>query len=101
MILNLSGYTATAFDDPEKALAAASTWALDFLITEVMMRKMNGIELAQFIRQANPTCKVILISGQAATNDLLEKARDEGHDFEILAKPVHPAELLAKLRELS
>ena len=37
-------------------------------------------------------------SGQATTADLLEKARQEGHEFEILAKPVHPTDLLAKLR---
>jgi hypothetical protein len=28
----------------------------------------------------------------------LEKARHEGHEFEVLAKPVHPNDLLAKLR---
>ena len=39
-----------------------------------------------------------LFSGQAATADLLEKARALGHEFEILAKPVHPTDLLAKLR---
>ncbi|HYE24540.1 MAG TPA: response regulator, partial [Clostridia bacterium] len=30
---------------------------------------------------------------------LLENARAKGHEFEILAKPVHPQDLLAKLRE--
>ena len=36
--------------------------------------------------------------GQAATADLLENARAQGHEFEILAKPVHPQDLLAKLK---
>ena len=31
-------------------------------------------------------------------SELLEKARAEGHEFEILAKPVHPSDLLAELR---
>ena len=39
-----------------------------------------------------------LFSGQAATADLLEDARKRGHQFEILAKPVHPQDLLQKLR---
>ena len=39
-----------------------------------------------------------LKSRQAATADLLESARAQGHEFEILAKPVHPADLLAKLK---
>jgi hypothetical protein len=45
-----------------------------------------------------PGIKVLLFSGQAATADLLEKARANGHEFEILAKPVHPQDLLNKLR---
>jgi hypothetical protein len=45
-----------------------------------------------------PACKILLFSGQAATADLLEKARAQGHQFEILAKPVHPQDLLAKLK---
>jgi len=41
---------------------------------------------------------ILLLSGQAATADLLEKARTEGHEFDILAKPVHPQDLLSRLR---
>jgi CheY-like chemotaxis protein len=60
---------------------------------------MNGIEAAINIRAFLPSCKILLFSGQAATADLLESARAKGHDFEILAKPVHPQDLLAKLRQ--
>jgi hypothetical protein len=42
-----------------------------------------------------------LFSGQAATADLLEKAHAQGYDFEILAKPVHPQDLLTKLRDVN
>jgi hypothetical protein len=45
-----------------------------------------------------PKCKILLFSGQAATADLLDRARSQGHEFEILAKPVHPQDLLARLR---
>ena len=39
-----------------------------------------------------------LILVAPATADLLEQARTQGHEFEILAKPVHPQDLLAQLR---
>ena len=65
---------------------------------DVIMPDMNGIEAAIHIRKFLPSCKVLLFSGQAATADLLESARSQGHEFEILAKPVHPQDLLAKLR---
>jgi DNA-binding response OmpR family regulator len=50
------------------------------------------------MRALLPGVKILLFSGQAATADLLEKARAEGYEFDILAKPVHPQDLLAKLR---
>jgi DNA-binding NtrC family response regulator len=97
-ILNRAGFQATAFDHPDKAIAARSDLMPDLLISDVVMPGMTGIELAIDFRQVNPGCKILLFSGQAATADLLEKAREQGHDFEILSKPIHPADLLAKLR---
>ena len=61
------------------------------------MPDMNGIDAAIQIRSFLPKCKILLFSGQAATADLLETARQQGHEFEILAKPVHPEDFLAKL----
>ncbi len=67
------------------------------LISDVIMTGMTGIEAAIQTRAKLPNCKILLFSGQAATADLLERARAQGHEFEILAKPVHPTDLLAKL----
>ena len=64
-----------------------------------MMPGMTGIELAIHFRKAQPECKVLLFSWQASTADLLEKPRAEGYDFDLLSKPVHPADLLAKRRD--
>jgi CheY-like chemotaxis protein len=41
-----------------------------------------------------PSCEVLLLTGQAAAVDLMLRARAEGHDFDILNKPIHPDELL-------
>jgi DNA-binding NtrC family response regulator len=98
IILNQAGFQASAFDHPDKAIAACGDQAPDLLITDVVMPGMTGVELAIHFRQAQPECKVLLFSGQAATADLLEKAREQGYNFELLSKPVHPADLLAKLR---
>ena len=62
------------------------------------MADLNGIDAAIRIRRLLPEIKILLFSGQAATADLLEKARAEGNEFEILAKPVHPQDLLNRLR---
>ena len=97
MILTKAGYTATAFDDPISALAAAELSPPHLLITDVMMPGMSGVELAIRFCNSFPECKVLLFSGKAATADLLDTARNQGYEFELLSKPVHPADLLAKL----
>src|SRR5208337_2243452 len=88
-ILNQSGFEALAVYSGEKAVELASTFAPDMLITDVIMADLNGIDAAIRIRALLPQIKILLFSGQAATADLLEKARSQGYDFEILAKPVH------------
>ena len=98
VILNQAGFQATAFDHPEKAIAASAEVTPALLISDVMMPGMTGVELAIRFRKSHPQCKILLFSGQAATADLLERARAEGYDFDLLSKPVHPADLLAKLR---
>jgi len=97
-ILNQNGFEASAVYTGAEAVARARTSRPDLVISDVIMQDMNGIEAAIRIRQSLPGCKILLFSGQAATADLLEKARAQGHEFEILAKPVHPQDLLAKLR---
>lgn len=98
MILNQSGFQARAVYSGEKALELATTYAPDMLITDVIMADLNGIDAAIQIRALLPEIKILLFSGQAATADLLEKARAHGYEFEILSKPVHPQDLLTKLR---
>jgi len=98
IILNQSGFEATAVYSGEKAVEAAETLRPDMLISDVIMTDLNGIDAAIKIRELLPSCKILLFSGQAATADLLDRAKGQGHQFEILAKPVHPQDLLAKLR---
>ncbi len=98
IILNQAGFEAKAVYSGESAVEILDEFQPNMLISDVIMTGMTGIEAAIKVRAKLPTCKILLFSGQAATADLLEKARAQGHEFEILAKPVHPTDLLAKLR---
>ena len=98
MILNRSGFEARAVYSGERALELVPAFEPDMLISDVIMDGVNGIDAAIRIRALRPRIKVLLFSGQAATADLLEKARAQGYEFEILTKPVHPQDLLNKLR---
>jgi DNA-binding NtrC family response regulator len=96
-ILKISGFEAAAFQNPLDALNAARVEAPDLLISEVVMPELSGIELALRFKEECPSCKVLLFSGQAATANLLQKARDQGHDFTLLSKPIHPTDLLREI----
>jgi DNA-binding response OmpR family regulator len=94
-ILNRTGYTAMPVYDAESALDTALVMPPEMLITDVMLPGESGIELAIKVRRIFPDCRILLFSGQAATTDLLASAHRAGHNFELLAKPVHPKDLLA------
>jgi CheY-like chemotaxis protein len=98
-ILSRSGFSTMTAYDGEGALKLAHALAPDLLISDVMMPGMTGIELAIAVTETIPGCKILLFSGQAATVDLLEKARHAGHDFTTLTKPIHPTDMLKRISE--
>jgi DNA-binding NtrC family response regulator len=100
LILNASGFHAESFTNPLDALSASTADLPDLLVTDVHMPQMFGIELAVQMMARNPKCKVLLFSGQASTASLLEKARSQGKDFTLLAKPVHPPDLLREISQI-
>ncbi len=98
IILTKAGFDASAVYTGTGAVERARMDRPDLVISDVMMPDMNGVDAAIHIRGFLPGCKILLFSGRAETAGLLDKARAQGHDFEILSKPVHPQDLLAKLR---
>ena len=98
-ILEIGGFDAEAVSDGVAAIERARTIPPDILLSDVQMPNMNGIEAAKKIRGFLPNCRIVLLSGHVETGDLLEQARAEGHEFEILTKPVYPEDLLSALRK--
>lgn len=97
-ILNQSGFEATGLYSSIDAAEYARTACPDILLTDVVMPNLDGIQLASSVLNSCPTTRIVLISGQAATADYLDRARAQGYEFEFLAKPIHPVELLNRLR---
>lgn len=100
-ILRMNGFDASFFTHPREALQAAAAKVPDLLITDILMPEISGVDLAIRMLQVHPACKILLFSGQAATANLLEAAREKGHDFEMLTKPIHPVEFLKRIRAVS
>lgn len=99
-ILTRAGFdTAFALSGTE-AIALAEQICPDIVISDVIMPDIDGVQTAIRIRRACPDARILLFSGQAATTDILARASAEGHDFDLLPKPIHPARLLAFIRRL-
>jgi CheY-like chemotaxis protein len=100
-ILNHAGFDAHAMFSGQELVDSLETLRPDVLVTDLEMPGMTGIEAAIITRRKLPNCKILLLSGRAATSGLLVKAREQSHEFELLGKPVHLPDLLAKLRTSS
>jgi CheY-like chemotaxis protein len=100
-ILKMFGFDASSRYNGSHAIDLANNAAFDVLISDVVMDGMNGIESAIEICKILPNCKVLLVSGNNRTADMLKDAHERGHDFEVLAKPVHPSEIIERLKSMS
>jgi CheY-like chemotaxis protein len=99
-ILQYQGYETAKAYSGEEAVQLACSFQPDCIVSDVMMGAMNGIDAAIEISHTLPHCKILLISGNAGYGSLLEKARANGFEFELLLKPVPPAELLSRIARL-
>jgi DNA-binding NtrC family response regulator len=100
MVFKIKGHEAMAAYSAESAVEMIETFEPDVVLSDVMMGKMTGVDLAIYLSIARPDCKVVLFSGQAATADLLREASRKGHEFRLLAKPIHPQKLLDDIAAL-
>ncbi len=98
-ILNRNGFIAEAAYSGSEAIELAKRYCPELVLSDVMMPHVDGVEAAIAIREHCPDTRIVLFSGQAATVEILARARQRGHDFELLPKPIHPTQLIKHLRQ--
>ncbi len=97
-ILNRSGFIAEAAYGGQEAIEAARRISPEIILSDVLMPHLDGVEAAIAIQKFLPETRIVLFSGQAATVEILARARARGYHFELLAKPLHPTQLIKHLR---
>jgi len=100
VVLQMNLFNAIPYVDPLVALEASKTTPPDYLISDIAMPGMTGIELAIAIRSQFPACKVLLFSGQVGAPALIEEAEKAGHSFGLVEKPIHPTKMVEAIRNL-
>jgi signal transduction histidine kinase/ActR/RegA family two-component response regulator len=99
-ILGHHGYEVLEADGPEKALALFAQYedSIDLLLTDVVMPKMSGRELAEQLLGRHGGLKVLYMSGY--TEDVASRHGVVESSAAFLLKPVTPRALLRKVREV-
>lgn len=100
-ILNGSGYEARAAYSAQEALAILPGFHPNLVISDVVMPGKTGVELAFELHTSSPHLPVVLLSGNAATDELLAAYRGRLGRLLVLAKPFAPRELLRVVAKLT
>ena len=99
-ILNANGFDAVGAYSGVEALQAVTELRPEIVLSDVLMPRMSGVELCIELRSQFPDMKIILLSGQASTAGIIQRAEADGYHFTLLPKPIHPEDLIARLRNL-
>jgi two-component system cell cycle sensor histidine kinase/response regulator CckA len=99
-ILERVGYTVLPASNGQEALTLAETHAgkIDLLVTDMMMPQMNGMQLAERLRQKRPGLRALFLSGYTDSTVLEKGPLPAGEHF--LQKPFAAETLSTKVREV-
>ena len=103
MVVNLLttlGYTVLEATNGEDAIETFSRYhgTVDLLLTDVVMPKMNGPELAKIFEEQHSTIKVLFMSGYTEDAIVHHGVLKAGINF--IHKPVSPSSLSRAIREV-
>lgn len=97
-ILKKNKYSVDAVLDGESGLDCSLTGIYDVILLDIMLPKMNGLEVLKHMRSQGISTPVLLLTAKGEVSDKV-KGLDLGAD-DYLAKPFSPDELLARLRAI-
>jgi DNA-binding response OmpR family regulator len=98
-VLAGAGYDVRTAADGKQGANLCRATPPDLVITDIYMPNRDGLEVIMDLRQSCPQTRVIAISGQVTTKNMLSAASTLGA-VRTLAKPFQPQELLAAVEEV-
>ena len=95
MILRAKNYDAVAAYSGEEAVALCRSTAPHIVVSDVVMGPMSGFDLAIWLAENHPACRIILMSAYSFHDPLVAKSVRKGFDF--IPKPIQAEAFLAKI----
>jgi two-component system cell cycle response regulator CpdR len=93
-----AGYDVAAFANGVDALERLKEEPFTLLLTDIVMPRMDGIELARRASELDPALKIMFITGFAAVT--LNNERRPPRDARVLSKPFHLKDLVREVGRL-
>lgn len=100
LVFSTSGYECRKANSAEEAIELIESWQPEVAIIDVILPKLNGVELARVLTANLPACQVVLMSGYPEAMEFLPKAKTQDEPLQILAKPLHPTLMLETVAKL-
>ena len=101
-IVRRGGHDVLHADSGDDALAICKSHAgwIDLIISDVVMPRMNGRELAECVNLNHPGVPIIFVSGYPASRQIIAGLTARGFEnaFTYLQKPLRPEELLRAIK---
>ena len=98
-LLEKNNYSADAVYDGEEALAYLEAGNYDGLILDIMMPKLDGLEVLRRLREQGNPIPVLLLTAKAEVEDKVTGLDTGANDY--LTKPFSTAELMARIRAMT
>ena len=94
----MEGYTVVTAGDGEEGVARAHDSNPDVVVCDIMMPKMNGLEVVERLRADDATKRlpILLLSAKAQDSEI-QKGLDAGAD-DYVTKPFDPLELVERVQ---
>ncbi len=96
--LRQEGYVVDAADNGIDAFQMAMADTYDAAVVDVMLPRMNGLDLIQDLRRESNLVPVLILSARNSVDDRIKGLQAGGDDY--LVKPFSFAELIARLQAL-
>jgi len=84
--------------DAEHAVERVGAQRYDLVVADIQLPGMSGIDFVRTLTERQPELATLILSAAASFDSAVQALRAGADDY--MAKPVDPAELLAKAREL-
>lgn len=90
------GYLVEWAKDGREAVSLFESETFDMIILDIMLPYINGFEIAEIVRKANPQMPILMLTARTSKGDMVKGLELGADDY--ITKPFHLKELLLRVK---